>query len=126
MYALSESKTLFHVKDEAKLKEKLLKLKDQPNDQRIEIKDNSITFSISGHSTALSTVLVLDQTVKGKVKTGTGQKNIGLAGKVGSSNKTNGINVHFYSDGRISFKWKLFLDNGQLDDVEYEQIVVNS
>ncbi|EPL02217.1 hypothetical protein CP02DC14_2018, partial [Chlamydia psittaci 02DC14] len=54
LYALSESKTLFHVKDEAKLKEKLLKLKDQPNDQRIEIKDNSITFSISGHSTALS------------------------------------------------------------------------
>lgn len=126
LYALSESKTLFHVKDEAKLKEKLLKLKDQPNDQRIEIKDNSITFSISRHSTALSTVLVLDQTVKGKVKTGSGQKNIGLAGKVGSSNKTNGINVHFYSDGKISFKWKLFLDNGQLDDVEYEQIVVNS
>jgi len=126
LYALSESKTLFHVKKEAELKEKLLKLKDQPNDQRIEIKDNSITFSISGHSTALSTVLVLDPIVKGKVKTGTGQKNIGLAGKVGSSNKTNGINVHFYSDGRISFKWKLFLDNGQLDDVEYEQIVVNS
>ena len=126
LYALSESKILFHVKDETKLKEKLLKLKDHPNDQRIEIKDNSITFSISGHSTALSTVLVLDPIVKGKVKTGTGQKNIGLAGKVGSSNKTNGINVHFYSDGRISFKWKLYLDNGQLDDIEYEQIVVNS
>ncbi|WP_022935991.1 lipoprotein 17-related variable surface protein [Metamycoplasma orale] len=126
LYALSESKTLFHVKNEAELKKQLLKLKDQPNDQRIEIIDNGIKFFISGHSTGLSTVLVLDPTVKGKVKTGSGQKNIGLAGKVGSSKKTNGINVHFYNDGRISFKWKLYLDNGQLDDIEYEQIVVNS
>ena len=53
MYALSESKTLFHVKNEAELKKQLLKLKDQPNDQRIEIKNNSITFSIDKHSTAL-------------------------------------------------------------------------